>query len=227
MGESVIAGASDYSVRSLRDGAFQTAHAGAVRALLFACLLCGCASSPVAVLPQAPADASVLLVPQGGHTGIAVRRTDIPEPLLPEKRDFPLADYLEFGWGDRDFYMTEFPGPWVTFKAAFLPTRSVVHVAAVRGAPASSFPGSEILELRVSRPALEGLLRYVHDSFARDGRGAAEPLGRGFYSGREKFHLLRTCNVWTAGALRAAGLPVRDAITVEGIMRQARPLAAR
>ena len=204
-----------------------------MRALLLCCLLVGCANSPVAVLPQAPLETSIFLVPQGGHTGIAVRRADIPDPLWPEKRDFPHADYLEVGWGERDFYMAETPGPWLWFKAAFFPNRSVLHVAGIRGELAPSFPGSEILELRVSRPALEGLLRYVHDAFERDGTGAAAPLARGlygdsrFYPGRETFHLLRTCNVWTAGALRAAGLPVRNAITLDGLMRQVRALRAR
>ena len=198
-----------------------------MRALLLCCLIAGCANSPVAVLPQGPLETSIFLVPQGGHTGIAVRRADIPAALLPEKRDFPQADYLEIGWGERDFYMAETAGPWLSFKAAFFPNRSVVHVAGVRGELARSFAGSDILELRLSRAALEGLLRHAHDAFERHGRSAAEPLGRGFYPARETFHLLRTCNVWTAGALRAAGLPVRDAITVEGIMTQVRPLAAR
>jgi len=188
-------------------------------------VLCGCGAVPVAQHPAAPADVPVYVVPQGGHTGIAVRRTDIPSPLVPEKRDFPGADYLEFGWGDREFYMAESPGPWLSFKAAFLPTSSVVHVAGVRGEPGAYFTGAEVVELRVSRPALEGLLRYVHNAFER-AHGAAAPLGRGFYPGRESFHLLRTCNVWTAGALRAAGLPVHDALTVEGILAQVRPLSA-
>jgi len=198
-----------------------------MRALLLCCLLVGCANAPLAELPQAPLEASIILVPQGGHTGIAVRRVDIPAALIPEKRDFPDAAFLEFGWGDRDFYMAEAPGPWVSFKAAFLPTRSAVHVAGVHGDLAARFPGSEIVEIPLSRPALLGLLRYVHDAFERDGRGVAEPLGPGFYPGRETFHLLRTCNVWTAGALRAAGLPVRDALTVGGIMKQVRPLRVR
>ena len=197
-----------------------------MRALLLCCLLAGCANAPVAVLPQVPLETSMFLVPQGGHTGIAVRRADIPAALLPEKRAFPQADYLEIGWGERDFYMAESAGPWLSFKAAFFPNRSVVHVAGVRGALDAHFPQSEIVEIRLSRPALERLLHYVHDAFLRDD-GTAEALGRGFYPARETFHLLRTCNVWTAGALRAAGLPVRNAITVEGIMTQVRPLAVR
>ena len=197
-----------------------------MRALLLCCLLCGCAALPVATLPEAPLETSIFLVPQGGHTGIAVRHADIPAALLPEKRDFPDADFLEFGWGDRDFYMAEAAGPWLAFKAAFLPTPSAVHVAGIHGALDAHFPQSEIVEIRLSRAALEALLRYVHESFTRDG-AAAEPLGRGFYAGRDTFHLLRTCNVWTAGALRAAGLPVRNAITVQGILSQVRPLRAR
>jgi uncharacterized protein (TIGR02117 family) len=202
---------------------FETAHACAVRALVLCCLLSGCAAAPVAVFPEAPAAASIFLVPQGGHTGIAVRRADIAAALLPEKRDFPSADYLEIGWGDRDFYMAPSAGPWLSFKAAFVPTQSVVHVAGVRGALREAFPGAEIMEIPLSRAALHGLLRYVHDAFERQG-DAATPLGRGFYPGRDTFHLLRTCNVWAAGALRAAGLPVRDALTVEGILMQVRPL---
>ena len=197
-----------------------------MRAFVLCWLLCGCATPLVAELPEAPATDSIFLVSQGWHTGIAVRRADIPDPLLPEKRDFPGADWLEFGWGDRDFYMTPSAGPWLSFKAAFLPSRSVVHVAGVRGEISDFFPGAEIVEIPLSRYALEGLLRYVHDAFERAGE-AAEPLGRGFYPGRETFHLLRTCNVWTAGALRAAGLPVRDALTVAGILAQVRPLGAR
>ncbi|MDH3319867.1 MAG: DUF2459 domain-containing protein, partial [Betaproteobacteria bacterium] len=117
-----------------------------MRALLLCCLLCGCAASPVALLPEAPAAASIFLVPQGGHTGIAVRRADIAEALLPEKRDFPAADYLEIGWGERDFYMAQSAGPWLSFKAAFFPNRSVVHLVGVRGGLGARFPGSEIVE---------------------------------------------------------------------------------
>jgi uncharacterized protein (TIGR02117 family) len=207
-------------------GAFQTAHDAGVRAALLSLLLCACAAGPIALLPDAPAELPVFVVPQGGHTGIAVRRADIPAALVPEKRDFPAADYLEFGWGDREFYMADAPTTGVSFRAAFLPTASAVHVAGVRGDLAAHFPGSEIVELRVSRPALDALLRYVHESFARAG-DAAQPLGRGFYPGRDTFHLFRTCNAWTAGALRAAGLPVQSALTVEGILAQVRPLSRR
>ncbi|MGH6831546.1 MAG: DUF2459 domain-containing protein, partial [Methyloceanibacter sp.] len=190
-----------------------------MRVIVLCMLLWGCAAAPVAHLPEAPKEVAVFVVPQGGHTGLAVRMADIPAALIPEKRDFAGADYLEIGWGERDFYMAGTAGPWLAFKAVFFANRSVLHVAGAPGGLAILFPRSEILEIRLSRPALEGLLRYVHDAIERAGPGATASLGQGlygdgrFYAGRETFHLLRNCNVWTAGALRAAGLPVRDAHT--------------
>jgi hypothetical protein len=206
-----------------------------MRAISLCVLLCACAGAgaPAAVNAPAKPELTIFVVPQGGHTGIAVRRADIPAGLWPEKEDFPDAMFLEVGWGDRDYYMALSPGLWLALKAALLPTPSVLHVVGTREGPAQHFWQSEVIEIPVSRAGLERLLHYVHDAFDRAGADRAAALGPGqspgslFYPGRESFHLLRTCNVWTAGALRAADLPVRDAITVEGILEQVRPLRAR
>jgi uncharacterized protein (TIGR02117 family) len=195
-------------------------------------LLAACAT-PIAepvVHDGAPA-ATIHLVSHGWHTGIAVRRADIPAGLWPEAGDFQQAEYLEVGWGDHDYYRAGDPGLWTKLKAALVPTASVLHVVGVRGSVAGSFPGSEVIELRLSRTGVERLARYIHDAHARTGAQAVAPLGPGlygesrFYPARERFHLLNTCNVWTARALRAAGLPFAPAVTAEGVMAQARELA--
>ena len=67
-------------------------------------------------------------------------------------------------------------------------------------------------------------------SFATDETGNITSLGPGlygnsrFYLSRETYHLFKTCNVWTARVLRAAGLPMTPAgaISVENLMSQAR-----
>jgi len=116
-------------------------------------------------------------------------------------------------------------------KAAFGSNNpSVLHVAGVRGPLAKSFPASEIIEVTLPRDGFERLVRYIHDAYDRKGAPVVAPLGPGlygdsrFYPGWESFHLLRTCNVWTARGLRDAGLPVEDAITMEGVMSQARAI---
>jgi uncharacterized protein (TIGR02117 family) len=172
----------------------------------------------------------VYLVSHDWHTGIVVRRADLPAAAWPESEDFPDAEYLEVGWGDRDYYQSREPGAWLTLKAAFWPTPSVLHIAGFSGPVAGYFPHSEVIELNLSQRGFERLSGFVHDSFDRDGAARSARLGpglygqSGFYPAREKFHLFNTCNVWTARALRAAGLPVTSyfAITTDNVMSQAR-----
>src|SRR5262245_17697605 len=174
---------------------------------------------------------AIYLVAHDGHTGIVIRPADSPAGLLPERRDFPKADYIEIGWGNRNYYYGRDQGFWGTL-AAIVPSPSVVHVAGFRGPPAGFFRDNEIIELDVSLDGYQELIRYVHEAFERPGEMPVDALGPGlygdsrFYPAWESFHLFRTCNVWTARALRAAGLPIRDAITMEGLMSQAREVGS-
>ena len=172
---------------------------------------------------------AVYLVAHDKHSGIAVQRADIPAGLWPESRDFPQADYLEVGWGDRDYYYGRNQSWGGALRAALgSDNPSVLHVAGVRGPLAENFPASEIIEVKLSRDGFERLVRYIHDAYDRAGAPATAPLGPGlygdsrFYPARETFNLLRTCNVWTARGLRGAGLPIEDSITMEGVLSQAR-----
>jgi uncharacterized protein (TIGR02117 family) len=200
--------------------------------------LAGFALSACATPPQNPVEPQgakpgipVYLVAHDKHSGIAVQHADIPAGLWPEIRDFPQADYLEVGWGDRDYYYGRNQGFTDALRAAFGSNNpSVLHVVGVRGTLTGNFPASEIIEVTLSRDGFEHLIRYIHDAYDRAGAPVAAPLGPGlygdsrFYPGRETFSLQRTCNVWTARGLREAGLPVEDSITKEGLMSQARAI---
>ncbi len=155
---------------------------------------------------------AVYVVNHGKHTGLMVRRADIPVNMVPEKADFPYASYLEIGWGEVDYYPTEAPGLWLTLKAALWPTASVLHVVGIRGAPASAFAGLEMVRLDLDLRAWMRLIRYIHASFARGGGQRVKPLQRGlygdswFYPAKGKFHLFNTCNSWIAEGLELSGL---------------------
>jgi uncharacterized protein (TIGR02117 family) len=190
-----------------------------------------CATAPAGPPPRSDGPAvSFWLVTQDAHTGIAVRRADIPAGLWPESRDFPQADYLEVGWGERNYYMGRDQGFWGTLRVALGSNPSVLHVGGIRGPLPRSFPASEIVELSLPASGYERLIRHIHDAYDRSGAPVVAPLGPGlygdsrFYPGRESFSLLRTCNVWTAQGLREGGLPVSDAITLEGLMSQVRTM---
>lgn len=193
--------------------------------------VCACATRRATIVPpRAEPTLTIYIVSHGWHTGIVVRRADIPAGLWPEAEDFPAADHIEVGWGDRDYYPAPDPGLRLLLKAAFGASPSVLHAAGFRGPPEAEFPESEIVALTLSRRDLERLARYVHDAYDRGGERRAPRLGPGlygdshFYPAVGTFHLFRDCNVWTARALRAAGLPVNDAITKRGLMSQVRRL---
>lgn len=174
---------------------------------------------------------SIYLVSHGWHAGIVIHRSDIPKGLWPETGDFPQADYLEVGWGDRDFYPAPRFSVGLALKAALWPTASVLHVVGFSGPVTRYFPNSEMIELKLSRRGAERLSRYIHDSFDRQGTVRAAPSGSGlygnsrFYPARGRFHLFNTCNTWTAGALRAAGYPISTSLTITTgqVMAEARP----
>lgn len=200
--------------------------------LLLAAMVAGCAANPPR--PQAtdtaPHDASVYVIRHGWHTGVAVRRADVATGRWPESGHFARAAYIEVGWGDRDFYRAPGFNAWYGVKALFWPTPSVLHVAGLRRSPAHEFGADDMVELSVTRAGLEGLIAYISASFERPGQQAATPLGPGlygdgaFYASRETFHLFRTCNVWIARALQAAGVPIEPAtsIAAASLMAQAR-----
>jgi len=96
--------------------------------LLWLCSACAGPVHPPPILVQGEASISIYVVNHGWHTGLIVRRADIPLGLVPETGDFPAADYR----GDWYYYQSGAPGLWLTLKAALWPTASVLHVVGVK-----------------------------------------------------------------------------------------------
>lgn len=199
-------------------------------ALLSALLLTSaCAVTPVdhALLPAASAR-TVFVIQHRWHTGIAIRRADIPAGRWPESAYYPDARYLEVGWGDRDFYPAPDPSAWAALRAVLAPGPSVLHIVALHDHPAASFPFSEVVELRIAPDGFERLIDFIAASHDRSSGSPAEAIGPGlyldshFYPALGSFHLFNNCNTRVVEALRAAGLPMQWAITSTGVMAQAR-----
>ena len=217
-----------------RRGCCVTRRAHVLACLALAWAAWGCAGPLVSLYPPPPGDASVSVwvVRHTWHTGLVVRRADVAAGAWPARADFPGAAYLEVGWGDRDFYQAPEGTLWLALKAALWPTDSVLHVAAFAEPPERFFAGSEVVSVRLSARGFQRFAAFVADAHARDDRGRAIRLGPGkygasrFYLGRERY-LLTTCNVWTARALRAAGLPITPAwaLTAGNVMFQVRRAA--
>ena len=180
------------------------------------------------IFMAAPLNAATLyVVNHGWHTGLVIRRGDIPPGLWPEQREAPPGEFLEVGWGEREFYQTRDPSLLQALRATLWPSPSVLHLVGFNGAVAERFPNSDVIALPMDAAAMERLARYISDAYDRDAAGNIIRMGRGlygdsrFFAGRENFHLFRTCNVWTARALRRAGCPVGAGITAGNVMSYA------
>jgi len=202
--------------------------------VLFTWLAAGCAA-PMSdsEFPQTGDNTkSFSFVNYGWHSALVIRKVDIPVGILPEINDFPDAEYLEFGWGDRDYYQAADPGIFLTLKAVFFSGGSVLHVAGFNGPVASIFRHAEIIEIGTSAEAFQELVTFISRSFSRSGafHAKARPglyASSRFYPATGRFHLFRTCNTWVASALNAAGLPVHPSfsVTAGSLSRQVQPLA--
>ncbi len=178
---------------------------------------------------------TIFVTSNGWHSSIVLARTDLPPGCIPEAADFPQARFLEFGWGDAEYYPAERVTVGMTLRAALVPTPAVVHVAGLDIAPARRYPKAEVVPLSLDAAGLGRLVDFIDSSFERGGRARATASGPGlyptsrFYPAADSFHLLNTCNTWTARALAAADFGVAEAGTAsaEDLMRQVRPFGKR
>lgn len=194
----------------------------------------GCARSIDGLYPPGPAEPvkAIYVINHGWHTGIAVRRADIPEGVWAEHTEVADSEYLEVGWGNREFYMAPEGTPGLALKAVLWPSPGVLHIVGFDGPVQQFFPQREIVEILVSARGFRGLAAFIADAYAKDDSGRTMDLRRGhyansrFYAAREKYSLLKTCNTWTARALRSAGLPITSlyAVSAGNVMAQTRPL---
>ena len=207
------------------------------RTFFFVFLLYACGSfvAPAHYRTERNHPKHVYIAHDAWHAAIVIKTVDISAAVLPELRDFPSAEQLEFSWGDRDYFPAPDPGIGLALKAAFWSSGSILHVVGSSGSLENVYPGAEIIEIGLSEDNLHRLTKFISDSFARSSPNAPAEAGPGlspngrFYPANGRFSILRTCNTWTAEALAAAGLPVnpRYVITAGNLASRLRSLSAK
>ena len=168
---------------------------------------------------QAPCR-SVSVVYDSWHAAIVLRTDDLSRDILPELEDFPGARFVEFSWGDQDYFPDPNAGVLMALKAAFWSSGSVLHVVGFDKDPGQFYPRATISELRLSAHAYDRLVGFIARSFARPPQNMRASARNGlfsfsrFYPSPRKFSLSTTCNTWVAQALQAAGLPVAPGMVI-------------
>tara|TARA_Y100000739_G_C20468359_1_gene400122 strand:- start:94 stop:762 length:669 start_codon:yes stop_codon:yes gene_type:complete len=156
----------------------------------------------------------VYVVNHGWHTGFVVHASEIQKEIPELKQRFGNAPYIEFGWGDKEFYQANEITPDITLKAIFLPTESVLHAVAVSSEADKYFKHSEVHKFCLEDLELKSLIDFISNSFYRDESGSILKLNHGiygdsqFYKAKGNFHIFNTCNKWTAKGLESTGMKI-------------------
>jgi uncharacterized protein (TIGR02117 family) len=123
------------------------------------------------------------------------------------------ALYIAFGWGDKGFYLNTPEWSDLKFntavKALFIPSESVMHVTLWPRPEENDLTKKIVLSYVDYKILVENIIR----SFTRNEDGyflKVNHPGYGdfdlFFESPLKFHLFKTCNVWTNSVLRTAGI---------------------
>jgi hypothetical protein len=213
-------------------------HACRCAAVLLVAATCPVAASTPAEQVAAPSsrvqsstarqDIAVIYVARRGwHVDIGFAAADLEPPLKSVLDEFPGAQYLFFGFGDRRYLLARHRNAPVLL-AALWPGRGMILATGLTSSPAAAFGAPHVVALAVTVRQASAAQDYVWHSLetaAGDTAAGSDPQavdkpvksyaagpyeGSLFFTAVPKYSALHTCNTWAAEALVAASLPIHS-----------------
>jgi hypothetical protein len=190
-------------------------------------LVTSCAGPIKSLYPPRPGETprSIYVIHHGSlHTGLAVKRSDIPAGLWPANRDYAKFKYVEIGWGDDDGYRKPLTTA-IALKALAGSRRTVLLADGFKAVDEKvRSPRFTVIQVDLSDRGFARLCRHFEQTYALDEAGRPLRLGKGWYRARGTYSAFRTCNTWAAEGLRQAGCPITPAycLTPGPLLSQAR-----
>ncbi len=169
---------------------------------------------------ETPGGVTIYVCSNGVHTDVCLpantayidwRKQFVPSTFKAVDSTF---QYVQIGWGNKRFYLNT--PTWgdltasTAIHALFLRDSSAMHVVYDKYAPAVD--PKYCHRVTISPEQYQRLIAYVQ-SYVVDKSGKVHLIpGKGydtddnFYEAGGHYSFLKTCNVWTCGALKAAGV---------------------
>ena len=185
--------------------------------------------SPVAQSLPAPQDSAVIyLARRGWHVDIGFAAADLKSPLKSLLDEFPGAQYLFFGFGDRRYLLAKNRNAPVLL-AALWPGRGMILATGLTSPPSAAFGAAHVVTLAVAaRQASDAqdFVWYSMDKQAESGQqgesgqqtanrrvksyGPGPYEGSLFFTATPNYSAFHTCNTWVAESLAVAALPIHS-----------------
>lgn len=141
----------------------------------------------------------------GFHTAIILEQ---PDGWRLGPQNHPQARYVEYGWGDKRFFMYSDTSILTTLAAGVLPTSSVMYLRGRDQLPTAKNQARQLYYRQVTRQQLYELIKVLEQSFLRQDGNRVEPypnvptFAGQFYPGREYYVIWSDCNAWTVRHLQ-------------------------
>lgn len=153
----------------------------------------------------------IYLTTNGVHADVVLPKNLISHAVLKDQVSHPRDQYFAFGWGEENFYINT--PTWgdlkfsTAFRAAFLESKTLLHVTRYRTTRTSWIPVS------VSSEQLEKLNSYIAQTFDETSgqkvlvNGATYTPNRDtFYRAHGNYMFYRTCNSWLNKGLKESDM---------------------
>ena len=182
---------------------------------------------PAKDIPIANAKNKIYFIYRGWHTSILLDAKLLAAQQPQLAIDLKDQKYARIGWGDGDYFTGKNKSTTTAAKALIAPGYSAVQLLAYEYEPFEEIPPDTIVPLAITDQGLQELVRYLGDSIARDEQGQLMRLPAfggamgSFFRSKDHYSLFSNCNTWSGHALRAAGLPIANRLTAQGVFAQA------
>jgi uncharacterized protein (TIGR02117 family) len=197
--------------------------------ILLSLLLVGCASMPpTKAIPSVNTKHTIYFIYRGWHTSILLDASALltQNPLLAV--DLKGQKYARVGWGDGDYFTGKNKSAVTAAKALVASGYSAVQLLPYNYEPFEEIPVETRVPLVITDQGLRQLVAYIDSSIAVDGQGKLVRLPAfggamgSFFQSKDHYSMFSNCNTWSGNALRAAGLPVGNRLTAQGVFQQAK-----
>lgn len=177
--------------------------------------------------PAADSEKVIYLVKIRWHTGIIFKTNQIDTTIWKTLDDFKKYDYIDVGWGDRDFY--QHPGFDIdlAMRALFIKTKSTLRVGGINEPVSEDINSTDYAErLVLSEDKYDSLCRFIQSTYDLENKQPqilSVHAGGGikFYAARGYYSCFNTCNTWVAKALRYSEYNLdENIILVEQLFRE-------
>jgi len=196
--------------------------------LFLSILLNGCASVPSTKdISVVNTRHTIYFIYRGWHTSILLDSKSLVARVPRLDNDLKNQKYVRVGWGDGDYFTGKNKSFTSATKALVASGYSAIQLLPYDYEPFAEIPAETRVPIAISDQGLRDLVSYIGNSIKVDENGQLVqlPVFGGatglFFQAKDSYGIFSNCNTWSANALRAAGLPIANRLTAQGVFRQA------